>query len=176
VTLPAFGFLFLDVEARPEASWELLDDSSPGWTTGGGWATVSDPSAYGGTRIGGNAQGGFAERTFTGRAVEGYGRMGAQGAQTVEVLIDGVSHGVHSQRRPPPLSGGTMWQGQRLFAIGDLAPGEHTLRIVQRTASGIPGSPTNQHAGIDYLRTSPGRSAVGGSAAGATPDEAGDAG
>ena len=48
-----------------------------GWTTGGGWTSLDDPSAWGGTRIGGNAQGGFAEYTFTGRSIEGYGFPGA---------------------------------------------------------------------------------------------------
>jgi hypothetical protein len=152
VRLPAYGYLFLDVEAESGAAWNVVDDGDAGWQTGGGWERVDDPSAFDGTRIGGNTEGGWAEYTLTGRSVEGWGRMGVAAADAVEVFVDGVSHGVHSQRREPPIEGGETFHGQRLFSISDLSPGDHVLRLVQVSPSGPEGSQTEGHANVDYLR------------------------
>lgn len=154
VRLPAYGYLFLDVDAGPGFPWTVVDDAADGWTFGGGWNRITDPSAFGGSRIGGNTQGSFAEYTFTGRSVQGWGRKNTQGAQAVEVFVDGVSYGVHSQRRSAPISGGSTFYGQQLFSISGLSAGPHTLRIQQNSLSGTAGSGTSQHSNVDYLRVS----------------------
>ena len=74
------------------------------------------------------------------------------GATTaVEVFIDGVSQGIHSQRRPnnEGTSNGER-QGRMLFSISGLAPGEHTLRIQQVSTTTANGGPS----GIDYIKVS----------------------
>ena len=98
-----------------------------------------DASAYRGGRLGGSDVGGFGEYTFSGTWVEVRGPVWPGGASAVEVFVDGVSHGVHSQRALETR------HGVLLCRVEDLAPGEHTLRIEQ--LDGRPG-----FAGIDYLR------------------------
>lgn len=143
--LPARGWQFLEVDAGRGVPWSIVDDADDGWATGGGWARIADPSAFGGSWVGGEAHGGFAEVTFGGRTVEGWGPMWTAGSEAVEVTVDGVSHGLHGQRRSAPIDGGAVFQGQRLFTIRDLSPGTHTLRITDTGPAGAP-------AGIDYLR------------------------
>ena len=156
VELPPYGWRFLGVEAGQGMRWATVDDRDSRWTVGDGWTRIEDPSAFGGSRLGGNVQGGWAELTVSGRTVEGWGRKGDQGAAEVEVLVDGVSHGLHSQQRtaPVPGGGGTEFYGQRLFTITDLAHGPHVVRIRQVSTSGVPGSDTSLAAGIDELRVS----------------------
>ena len=156
VPLPPYGWMFLDVEADPGFPWTIIDDADPRWTSGGGWARLADPSAYGGSRIGGNVHGGFADVAFQGVSVQGWGSTSDQGAARVGVAIDGVRYGVHSQQRtaPVPGGGGTVFYGQRLFSITDLANGPHVLRLEQESQSGVAGSATSRAAGIDYLRVS----------------------
>ena len=150
--LPAHGYLFLEVDAQAGVEWTFVDDSDAGWAVGGGWDHIDDPSAVRGSRIGGSTQGGWAEYTFRGRTVEGWGRMGIAAAEAVEVFVDGTSYGIHSQRREPPIIGGETFAGQRLFSISNLPAGEHTLRIEQVSSSGAPGSAIEEHANVDYLR------------------------
>ena len=135
---------FLEVTASPGFPWRVIDDGD--MTVGEGWERNTDPSAYGGSRVGGETAGGFAETTFRGRSIEGWGVMRTDGSETVEVVIDGISRGAHSQRRSTPISGGGVFYGQRLFSIGDLGAGGHTLRIVDASSGSA--------AGIDYLRIS----------------------
>ncbi|QAY72384.1 hypothetical protein ET445_02565 [Agromyces protaetiae] len=145
VSLPAYGWLYLDVDADEGPAWTYVDGADAGWTYGGGWVKTDDPSAYGGSRHGGTAQGGFGEITFTGSTVEGYGRATSNGSTQVEVFVDGVSKGVHTERRNE--SGGP-FQGTKFFSITGLSDGPHTLRIQQNNAaSGNAGG-----SSIDYLR------------------------
>jgi Alpha amylase, catalytic domain len=143
------GWLFLDVAAGPGFGWTAIDSSDPGWTVGG-WSTITDASAYGGSRIGGNVQNGFAEYTFEGTSVQGWGQKSTTSGQQVRVFIDGEPVGDHSQRRTTPTSGGTQFYGQQLFSLAGLEPGEHTIRIEQinPTAGNAGGT------GIDYLLVS----------------------
>ena len=138
---------FLEVAAGPGFSWKITDDLDGDWTVGGGWNRYDDRSAFGGSYIGGSAAGGFLEVTFQGRSVEGWGLMRTDGTDAVEVIVDGMSRGVHSQRRSTPISGGGTFYGQRLFSVGDLGAGEHVLRLVDASQAGGP-------AGLDYLRIS----------------------
>jgi Alpha amylase, catalytic domain len=152
IHLPAYAYLFLEVDPEAGVEWQVIDDSDASWAVGGGWDHIDDPSAVGGSRVGGNTEGGWGEYTFRGRTVEGWGRMGIAGAEAVEVFVDGASYGTHSQRREPPIIGGETFEGQRLFSISDLPPGEHTLRIEQVSTSGATGSDTEGHSNVDYLR------------------------
>jgi hypothetical protein len=145
IALPPRGWRFLEVTAGTGFPWTVLDDGSGAWTMGGDWQRFPDPSAYGGGRLGGTAAGGFAETTFSGRSVEGWGLKSTDGAEAVDVVIDGVSRGVHSQRRSAPIAGGDTFYGQRLFSVDDLEPGTHTIRLT---------TVDDGAAGIDYLRVS----------------------
>lgn len=139
VTLPAHGWLFLGVAADAPAEALVVDSSAEGWVTGDEWSEVTDPSAYGGGRIGGATTDGFAELAFTGTGIEVRGPVGPGGAEEVEVFIDGISHGTHSQ-----LAEHTR-HGVLLFRATSLADGEHTIRIEKLDAD-------TGFAGIDYLR------------------------
>jgi hypothetical protein len=139
VTLPAHGWLFLAVAAEQAAAPGVIDSGADGWVTGGDWSEVQDASAYRAGRLGGTKVGGYGEYTFSGTWVEVRGPVWPDGATAVEVFIDGVSIGVHSQRALDTR------HGVLLCRAGDLAPGEHTLRIEQ--LDGRPG-----FAGVDYLR------------------------
>jgi hypothetical protein len=146
ILLSAYGYLFLDVEAGAGFPWRVIDSAADAWRLDGGWARVEDPSAVGGSRLVGNRAGGSAELTFEGRSVQGWGRMTTRSATEVEVFVDGVTHGVHSQRRSAPIGDASVSYGQRLFSIGDLEPGTHVLRVVQVTSGG--------EAGLDMVRVS----------------------
>ena len=140
VTLPGHGWLFLEVAAAAPAPSVIIDSAADGWSTGGDWSEVVDASAYGGGRLGGSEAGGFGEHVFSGTSVEVRGPVWPGGADQVEVFVDGVSVGIHSQRAPE------LRHGVLLAAVDDLEPGEHSLRIEQR--EGEPG-----WAAVDYLRT-----------------------
>lgn len=139
VTLPGHGWLFLDVAADPPAATQIVDSAEDDWGTGGDWSEVPDPSANGGGRIGGATTGGFAEVAFTGTGVDVRGPVGPGGAAEVEIFLDGVSQGIHTQ-----LADQTR-HGVLLFRATGLAAGEHTIRIEKRDAD-------KGFAGIDYLR------------------------
>jgi hypothetical protein len=148
--LPPYGYQFLEVQAGPGFPWTVVDDADTGWTVGGGWSRISDPSAWQGSRIGGNATGAFAEYAFTGTSIQGWGRKATNGGTQVRVFIDGVDQGVHSQRRTAPVSGGSQFYGQQLFSISGLGGGTHTLRLQQ--VNGTTGNAGG--TGVDYLRVS----------------------
>jgi hypothetical protein len=137
------------VKAKPGFPWRTVDTAAPGWASGGSWQPVTDPTAFGGSRIAGEAQGGYARVVFRGRSVQGYGRMATDGNTAVQVTVDGRSYGVHSQRRqsPVPTYGGDGFYGQQLFTVSGLKAGKHTLTIRQLGGTG--------EAGVDYLRVSP---------------------
>jgi hypothetical protein len=139
VTLPGHGWLFLDVAADAPASTVLIDSASDAWVTGDGWSEVPDPSAYGGGRIGGSTTEGFAEVAFTGTSIDVRGPVGPGGTAAVEIFIDGVSQGTHSQ-----LAEHTR-HGVLLFRATGLTPGEHTIRIEKL-------GDDKSFAGLDYLR------------------------
>ncbi|GHF13213.1 alpha-amylase family glycosyl hydrolase [Pseudolysinimonas yzui] len=138
VTIPGHGWLFLDVAADPPAATTMVDSAADAWGTGSDWAEVPDRSAYGGGRIGGSTTDGFAEIAFTGTGIEVRGPVGPGGAAEVEIFIDGVSQGTHSQ-----LAEHTR-HGVLLFRATGLAAGEHTIRIEKRDAG-------KGFAGIDYV-------------------------
>lgn len=139
VTLPGYGWLFLGVRADPPAPPLLVDSGAAGWVTGGGWGAADDPSAFGGGRLGGSDAGGFGEYRFTGTEVDVVGPVWPGGAPEVETFVDGVSHGIHSQRAPE------LRQGVVLVQVRDLPPGEHVIHIQKRDAGA-------GFAGLDYLR------------------------
>ncbi|MFF1876691.1 OmpL47-type beta-barrel domain-containing protein [Leifsonia sp. NPDC058230] len=150
--LPAYGYAFLDVDAGHGFDWNTVDSSASGWNVGGGWNVIDDPSAFGGSRIGGNAPGGFAERTFEGDSVQLWGRMATDGGTQVRVFVDGQSVGDHTQRRSAPIpgSGGNAFYGQKLVSLSGLGAGSHTIRLEQiNGAAGNAGG-----TGIDYMLTS----------------------
>ncbi|GAA1996144.1 hypothetical protein GCM10009739_01390 [Microbacterium ulmi] len=150
-SLPGYGYRFLDVEADAGFPWRLVDTDA-GWRAGGGWQVVADPSAQGGSRIGGNAVGGFAQYAFTGASAQLWGLKTTAGSDQVRVTIDGVDRGVHSQRRTSPIpdAGGDAFYGQLLASFTGLGKGRHVLRVEQVGAAG----PEGAGAGIDYLRVS----------------------
>ena len=139
ITLPGHGWLFLEVAAARPAEIVIVDSADDGWRTGGGWSEVLDASAYGGGRLGGSEAGGFGEHVFNGTSVDVRGPVWPGGADRVEVFVDGISVGVHSQRGPE------LRHGVLLAGADNLEPGEHTLRIEH--LGGEPG-----FASVDYFR------------------------
>ncbi|RKP51570.1 hypothetical protein D7Z26_17455 [Cohnella endophytica] len=129
VTLPAYGYLFLEVQTSPPVPWTTVDDNASGWTYGGGWAYYAEPAGYLSTAHGNDGVGGYGQYTFTGTKVEGYGWKGPDGGQ-IEVFVDGVSKGTFSQKN------GTDIFGQTLFSISGLSAGSHTVKIQQKNATG----------------------------------------
>jgi hypothetical protein len=139
VTLPGYGWLFLDVAAAPPAESTLIDSAASSWRTDGDWTETVDASAYGGGRLGGSEPGGFAEHDFTGTSLQLRGPVWPGGATAVEVFVDGVSLGVHSQAGPE------LRHGVLLASAQNLEPGDHTVRIQS------PADSTG-YASVDYLR------------------------
>ncbi len=152
-SLPGWGYAFLEVKAGAGFPWTTIDTAASGWTVGGGWNVIGDASAYGGSRLGGNATGGYAELAFKGRSIELWGTKATEGGNQVRVYVDGVDKGIHSQRRSSPIpdAGGTTFYGQKLATISGLDSGRHTLRIEQVNAATAESS---AGTGVDYARVS----------------------
>lgn len=154
IDLPGYGYRFFEAPLPPSAPWETVDAAEAGWSTGGGWSKVPDPSALGGTRIAGNETGGFAEYRFTGTRLQGWGWTSPRGGDRIQVSIDGEVVTLYRQRGEPPVpgTGGDAFHGQLLFALDGLGEGEHMVRLEQLNG---PGGRNADGTGIEYLRVAP---------------------
>ncbi|HWA18354.1 MAG TPA: hypothetical protein VG757_05105 [Devosia sp.] len=152
IDLPAYGYAFLELPVVEAPAWRIVTANEAGWTVGGGWTLVDDPSTFAGSRIGGNRAGAFAEFTFTGTAVEGWGRLAPRGGDRVQISIDGKVVGTHSQRGTAPLGVPSAFTGNRLFAVEGLSAGPHAIQIEQLNG---PAGRNSDGTGLEYLRVLP---------------------
>lgn len=150
--LPAYGYAFLDLPVIEATDWQVVTAIEPGWTLGDGWSLIDDASAFAGKRIGGNRAGAFAEFSFTGTAVEGWGRLAPRGGDRVQVTIDGEPIGLHSQRGKAPLGVAGAFAGNKLFSVEGLTAGTHVIRIEQLNG---PLGRNSDGTGLEYLRVLP---------------------
>jgi hypothetical protein len=121
------------------AARTIIDDQDPGWSWSG-WNFVADASAHGGSIRVASEAGSTALYTFHGTGLELYSRIGRSGG-LVKILVDQRSYGEYDLYYSGPDT-----HHVRIFAVRDLTPGKHELRVIAKS---------NGETTIDYLKIAP---------------------